>query len=193
MTSKEIHNDTKMKCALGVHYNEQIKVLKKALHYFEKMRFKTENMASYTKKRFQDGGCITINGVIRLQKILKENHNVEFFCTVTVTQCFLERQFGIYRAMGGSNTNPPALEFQRKVAQDLRCTLLADPEYDLLKNKTELEPVKKEIAEFDLDSALPVKIKDLDSEGLFWVAGLVAFDMRNVQADLGETDGKASE
>ena len=140
MTSKEIHNANKMKCALGgVHYAEQMEVLKKALYYFENLRFKTEKMTSYTKKQFQTGASITINGVIKLQKILKDDHNVESFCTINVVQDYVERQFGLYRVMGGSCTNPPALEFQRKVAQDLRCTLLADPEYDLLKNKPNLD------------------------------------------------------
>ena len=125
MTSKVIHHEDKYRCALGVHYDDQINLLKKALNYFSHMRFKTQSMTSYTKKPFQEGAELTINGIIKLHQTMKNDYNVPYLCTANTTQDYVERQIGIYRQMGGSCSNGPALTVLRHVAQDLRSTLLA--------------------------------------------------------------------
>ena len=70
---------------------------------------------------------------------------------------------------------------------------LQDPEYDLLSEKNSSPSNEKEIADFDITTALPINFKELDKEGLFWVAGFIAYEMRNVQDNLGHTIGKACE
>ena len=50
----------------------------------------------------------------------------------------------------------------------------------------------KEIKEFNIESEIPIQFKDLETEGLFWISGYVAFEMRSIQK-LGQTTGRANE
>ena len=58
--------------------------------------------------------------------------------------------------------------------------------------KPQFESVEKEIADFNIETEIPIQFKDLETEGLFWISGYVAFEMRNVQ-ELGHMTGRANE
>ena len=47
--------------------------------------------------------------------------------------------------------------------------------------------IEKVIAQFDIEKEIPIKFKNLEKEGLFWISGYVAFTCRNVQ-NLGKTN-----
>ena len=60
-------------------------------------------------------------------------------------------------------------------------------------DKPNPDSIEKEIKEFNIASEIPIQFKDLEKEGLFWISGYVAFEMRNVQKSLGQTTGRANE
>ena len=68
-----------------------------------------------------------------------------------------------------------------------------DPEYKLLDEKPKFDFEDKEIKDFNIQTEIPIQFKDLEKEGLFWISGYVAFEMRNVQKSLGQTTGRANE
>ena len=124
MTSTEVENDDKMKCALGVWTADQMEVLERCLHFISNMSFKSKTQKSFGIKPFQNGMMGTIRGVIKVQIVMKNDYQEDVLCTVTCIQDYVERKFGVYRFMNGSCTNPPALTALRTVAQDLKCQLL---------------------------------------------------------------------
>ena len=124
MTSTEVENTDKYKCALGVWTTGQIERLERCLYFISNMSFKSKTQRSFGMKPFQKGMMITIQGVIEVHFTMND-FGEEMLCTVTCCQDYVERKFGVYRSMGGSCTNPPALTALRFVAQDLKCQLLA--------------------------------------------------------------------
>ena len=64
MTSTEVENPDKYKCALGVWTTEQIERLERCLHFISNMSFKSKTQKGFGIKPFQKGMMITIKGTV---------------------------------------------------------------------------------------------------------------------------------
>ena len=178
----------KFKSGFGVHFMQQRDILMMMIEYFEKLKF------SGKKKKFQRGGIISIKSVIALQKKLKEEYDLPFLLTSHTTQDFEESFFATMRSMGGSNNdNPSPLQFNYRVGRHLCSKFLEDEKFDIFSLKDVLAHNDHGVSdshdeaegEFDLQREIPLTLKESQSEGLFWIAGYVAFKMKSVRPDLG--------
>ena len=64
MTSTELENSDKYKCALGVWTTGQIERLERCLYFISNMSFKSKTQRSFGMKPFQKGMMITIQGTV---------------------------------------------------------------------------------------------------------------------------------
>ena len=117
LTSNTIDNPNPAKCALGVHYELQMKIFDRLLKYLEEIKFSGQN-------RWQNGMILTIKGTIELHKNLRDNYGIPYLLTSNITQDYLERKFGNLRALGGQDDNPSALQFLFRLQKDLTSTFL---------------------------------------------------------------------
>ena len=184
MTSHVIENeDEPLKCALGVHYEMQLKALNDALHLFKTMKF------SGHPKKFLYGGIFAINGVIDLHNHLKTVHNVPYLRTAYVNQDSLESFFGQMREQGGCDRHPSALHLLYRIKKHCTTALLEDRSFNVLENKHLFE-CDEQIPDTQTDFSDPFFNTLLDSEivmnetekdGLESIADKIIFKMRHLE------------
>ena len=104
------------------------------------MKFKPKNGNKFKVNPFQKGALITIPAIIQLQDDLKNNYNEPLLLTEWVTQDLLERKFSEIRGLGGGFClHPTPLQYEQRLGQSIKITLLKEPKFDLLARKEKIQ------------------------------------------------------
>ena len=102
MNSRQQFDRNRLKCAFGVHFEEQKSALEKMCQAVSKMR-------SLTHKNllpFQKGILIGSRALIALFNEMKENFNIQYIRTSGLNQDSCENLFSRLRALGISDDHP---------------------------------------------------------------------------------------
>ena len=120
------------KSPFDMYLPEQLKLLQDVKWLFK-------NQIDIGQSQFPKGALITIECLIELQKILKNQYNIEYFDTAPANSDDLEGHFGEIKEMwncNGCDSSP--LKYLRKTRQWCKIKILEDTEFDLFSMETEL-------------------------------------------------------
>ena len=102
MNSRQQFDSNSLKCAFGVHYEEQKAALEKMCQAVSTMRsMKHKNLLP-----FQKGILIGSNALIALFNDMKQNFNIQYIRTSGLNQDACENLFSRLRALGISDDHP---------------------------------------------------------------------------------------
>lgn len=196
MCSRRIYDSKdKFKCALRVHYPEQIQVLEQTRDLFAMLDFQKPSAAKKTTVYFNQGARISITSVIHLHQELRDNYGVPFFMTANTNQCALENYFsqikGMDRASG--QDHPTSFEFLERTARHIINTINNENILDIMELKPALEASIRAMNQFDIDYDLvgPDEAEDVTfanssgEDGITYIAGRIAMAFRSDYPELG--------
>ncbi len=109
--SQKKYDRKKMRSGLRVYHDQQVACM-------EEMHSEIDGLTVVGKRShmlWQTGILTSTKALLLLYDSLTKNYNLSYLLTRRVNQDPLEHSFSILRAMGGMNTNPSALNFQRRL------------------------------------------------------------------------------
>ena len=106
LNSRQKFSKTKLNCAFGVHFEEQLFVLNKMIKVSTNMRCNNRK----TLVPFQRGIIISCKSLLNLFEELREKRGVKFLLTSHLNQDCLENFFSCVRGTGGTYTHPTTSE-----------------------------------------------------------------------------------
>lgn len=136
MNSKKKYDSNDLKCAYGIHLDQQNEALDKMSNLMKNLRVGSHK----TMLPFQKGVILSINSLKQLLPYLKEKYRTERFpityvFTNRINQDVLENFFSFIRGMGSAHSKPSALQFRYR----LRWYVLGRHCADMLTDKKNTE------------------------------------------------------
>ena len=111
MNSRLEKDCNKLKCAFGIHFEDQVDALNSMLKMTEKMRIKKRKGLL----PFQKGIIIGIRSLIGLFEKLNETFEVRYLRTVCKNQDIVENFFSRIRALGITHTHPGPVAAKNRI------------------------------------------------------------------------------
>ena len=161
-------------------------------NYFD---VKLEFFCTGSRIKFMRGILITVESTMMLHDQLLHQLGISYLKGQNILQDYLEAFFGEMRGMTGSCTHPTALQFLYTLSRKIGSVLAADPSFDLLGKRLELEKslqvepmpdtdfgeIEKTLVNYD-----PSKMSQAEHDGFYMIAASVAQKFSLTHPELGK-------
>ena len=152
-------------------------------------------------KKFQRGGIITLRAHIALLKLLREKYGLNYLKCCATNQDYLERLFGVLRAMGGCSTTPTAKQILHLLGRYVGGIIGKDKGFDLFSKRAEVEEcleidpyIEKSADEIEtlLSEDIFNALLDNENDSFHAIASFVASKLKFTHPELGSANGETS-